>query len=877
MNNKAQKVRFSVILAGILLLVFGSYLNSSAQVCPFAKPDFDSTYSGTPVLLPIGMNDSVGPNPATISIVSGPSHGILTVINADSVIYTPGAGYVGIDSFQYTVCDTPGGCGCASSQAVIRVNAPPCFSPILVNDTFMLFSGTTTIVDFLMNDSAPSSSFASSSILSGPFHGGATSSGMDTLAYLPDSAYIGYDTVYYQACNACGACDTAAIYFMVMPPCLAPIALGDSFYIEHATLSHFSVTTNDVDGGYPFTSLSVIGAPMHGIASITGLIINYQPDSSYSGLDYLTYVVCNGCSCDTANVTVRVRTACIPPLALTDQLPTGYSPLCVAHFDVTSNDLGNDLTVTVVRGPFHGHASVTGTLLNYTADSTLFDAYDTVYYAITNRCGSDTAALIVFVNALYPCNGAGPAPGHDTVHVCRNDSIVVNVRANDYDVDGDYFAVAGIGTVPLHGSAYVLNDSEVVYKPDHSFSGTDTMFYRVCDDGTPALCNLIRLFVYVDSCKFPPVIIDENGNDLDTMYVNILEDHDTSICFRYTDSDSDQAALGTIYGLWEEGVFVRLNDTCLSLQTLRDMVGSDTVLITMCDFRDTLCDTVVMFINIIPVNDAPTANPDYVTSSNSSAIIINPLSNDTDPDIGDTLHTSYIVNLNPGAGTAVLNGDNTVTFTPDTNFAGWDTIVYAACDAAGLCDTSYIVVKVLVNARDDHSTTNTNVPVVIHVGANDATTSVTEFGLCGTPMHGTASMDNGTVTYTPANDYNGNDQFCYYICDSVLANCDTAYVYVKVQGSLFIPQGFSPNGDGINDFFNIVAIEQYPNSEVIIFNRWGDEVWRSGDGGYKNDAASGFVGNNKKGNPLTDGTYYYVVKFNSGNLENQSGFIELHR
>ena len=59
---------------------------------------------------------------------------------------------------------------------------------------------------------------------------------------------------------------------------------------------------------------------------------------------------------------------------------------------------------------------------------------------------------------------------------------------------------------------------------------------------------------------------------------------------------------------------------------------------------------------------------------------------------------------------------------------------------------------------------------------------------------------------------------------------------------IFIPSGFSPNGDGINDFWQIVGIDKYPNNTVYIFNRLGVKVFSSIN--YKNDW-NGFYNGNK--------------------------------
>jgi uncharacterized repeat protein (TIGR01451 family)/gliding motility-associated-like protein len=81
-----------------------------------------------------------------------------------------------------------------------------------------------------------------------------------------------------------------------------------------------------------------------------------------------------------------------------------------------------------------------------------------------------------------------------------------------------------------------------------------------------------------------------------------------------------------------------------------------------------------------------------------------------------------------------------------------------------------------------------------------------------------------------------------------------------VLSALFIPQGFSPNGDGINDKFVIQGIKDDEKVELIIFNRWGGVVYASDD--YKNDwagAANQGVKVVGDGQGLPDGTYFYSV------------------
>jgi gliding motility-associated-like protein len=99
---------------------------------------------------------------------------------------------------------------------------------------------------------------------------------------------------------------------------------------------------------------------------------------------------------------------------------------------------------------------------------------------------------------------------------------------------------------------------------------------------------------------------------------------------------------------------------------------------------------------------------------------------------------------------------------------------------------------------------------------------------------------------------------------------DTASVTLKGPDVLELPTGFSPNGDGRNDLFVIHGINAYPNNQLVIFNRWGNEVY-SADG-YNNT----WNGKNKEGKDLPDGTYFVVLTINGGAIT-RNGYVDLRR
>ncbi|MFB2119719.1 gliding motility-associated C-terminal domain-containing protein [Parapedobacter sp. 2B3] len=86
--------------------------------------------------------------------------------------------------------------------------------------------------------------------------------------------------------------------------------------------------------------------------------------------------------------------------------------------------------------------------------------------------------------------------------------------------------------------------------------------------------------------------------------------------------------------------------------------------------------------------------------------------------------------------------------------------------------------------------------------------------------------------------------------------------------ALKIPNGFTPNGDGLNDLFEIRGLEFYPENRLLIFNRWGNEVYSVKT--YKNDW---------DGADLNEGTYYYIfeLRLHSGHWQTFKGFVTIVR
>lgn len=113
-----------------------------------------------------------------------------------------------------------------------------------------------------------------------------------------------------------------------------------------------------------------------------------------------------------------------------------------------------------------------------------------------------------------------------------------------------------------------------------------------------------------------------------------------------------------------------------------------------------------------------------------------------------------------------------------------------------------------------------------------------------------------TVTATDACDQSVSETFEYVVCDTTIPN-------------VFTPGNGTTGNAEFNNFFVIAGIEGFPESRLTIFNRWGNLVYESEF--YVNN----WEGRDQNGDPLSQGTYYYVFERSDG--ENYSGHVTLLR
>lgn len=171
-----------------------------------------------------------------------------------------------------------------------------------------------------------------------------------------------------------------------------------------------------------------------------------------------------------------------------------------------------------------------------------------------------------------------------------------------------------------------------------------------------------------------------------------------------------------------------------------------------------------------------------------------------------------------------------------------DTLCIRVCDTITKTCADYILIiktnGVPPIANDDSTDTTVNTPVTINVLNNDISNDNDSIRFCNPEIsvpskHGTIIVNNdGTITYTPNNEFEGIDSIQYIICD--IEGNDTAWIIIRVactkeDACCVIPNAFSPNNDGINDIFRARCNCKLSEFYLVVYDRWGNKIFESRD------------------------------------------------
>jgi trimeric autotransporter adhesin len=445
------------------------------------------------------------------------------------------------------------------------------------------------------------------------------------------------------------------------------------------------------------------------------------------------------------------------------------------------------------------------------------------------------------------------------------------------------FSVAAIGT----GISYQWMNGTTILANSGNFSGVNTSILTI----NPANIS--------DTSSFYHVVIAGSCAPNDTsLRVSLMLNTAPSIITQVSSQtvcagspvSFSVAATGT--GLtyqWRKGTVNLVNGGTISgantaMLTINPTNLSDTssfynvVVSGMCTPNDTSIKALLSVI-AIPVANVSSNSPVCVGSiiTLSASIISGASYSWTGPN-GFTSASQ-----NPIISSATLADAGTYSLTVSTNGCSSDPVTAVVINGCGNADLN--VIKTVNNAYPIIGKTVIFTITASNNGPNNATgvivTDILQDGYTyvsstssigsynpstgiwtiGTVNNGASAVLTITVTVVAGGNYVNNAIISGNEADGNMANNVSSVTTYPAE--FFIPQGFSPNADGINDLYVIRGIEYYPSNTFTVFNRWGDKVF--GTNPYQNtwDGKS-TTGVRVGGDELPVGTYFYVLDLGDG-------------
>ncbi|WP_158545372.1 Ig-like domain-containing protein [Bremerella cremea] len=710
------------------------------DVAPIAVDDSAATQTNQTVVIPVLANDSDqdGDQLQVESVTQG-THGTVT-INADgTVTYLPDPDYEGQDSFTYTVNDGTGFTDVATVTIQIGLVRTP---PVAQDDSYTLKEDTPLTVSAVasgsldqVNDREDGMHVFNAKYLNLQQQVVAGQAGQLSSVDL----FVGQNTEA-----------GAVLDFFVTRG--APWRTGvksfqTQYIIQESDINNW-ITINVSAGNFELSAgeTFTIGT----VANSSATLFFYATNSD----------LLNGDNYAAGSLYVDGNIRLTPAqndydLRFRTHIGSGSTadPLLANDYDPDGDPLTASLTTQAAHGTVVLEADGSFT---YTPNSN-FQGEDSFTYTISDgQGGFDTATVSLTVT------GANDAPEavNDIAATNEDTSVVIDILANDSDLDGDTLQVTFV-TNPRNGTAILNADQTVTYTPAENYFGSDIFYYDVSDGN--GITRSASVTVNVAAVNDPPVLTDdvlEVDEDQKILNYNILDN----------DWDVDGPLLKVVDStIPQHGTLISQEDGQISYIPNKDYFGSDSFTYTVEDGAGG-SSTATVTITVKPVDDAPIAVNDSATTDEDTPVTINLLANDIELD-GDPLSIDQI--STPPHGTVIDNGNGTITFTPQKDFNGTERIAYRVSDGNGVSE--WATIEITITPVNDPPSpvvdivwTDEDTPITIAVLDNDQdidgdTLSVISVGEA---PNGTTQVNaDGTITYTPNANYNGNDTFSYTVSD----------------------------------------------------------------------------------------------------------------
>lgn len=486
---------------------------------------FLNTFFGTDSVFCVEVSDPEG-DPVQLYLGSTtPQHAVLQFLSGSDTcfLYSPDPLWLGTDSFELQACDQSGGCDTA--LLIVNTTLPANNLPPMVIGNGLPVSMVQKAVQMnlggeicleLFDPEAEACDI--NAALTGPFHGqlSGLGNGDSCISYIPDTMFMGTDSLWVSICDIQGACDSVLLLVSVIDMNIpySPDAADDHFSGPEDQVLVCQVLQNDFDinANLDTSSLVVHNIPSHGTfyTDTSQGVIAYYPAQHYWGNDTFTYIICDGSGlCDTARVSLSINSVFDPPQQDTFQIAEdSISSLSILDNDSYPFQELDTSSLVIVVHPKNGTANpdiLTGTL-SYTPAHD-WNGTDSLSYRICDTMGNCGIAKVII--EVLPVNDA---PGIQqvngtvvntqapslTLSTCQGKEMLFGIRYAD--PEGDTAFVSSISTQGSAATVYMVDDTTVRYMPAPGYFGLDHIEITL-SDGIDSLVHTLRIWV-----SYPPFI-----------------------------------------------------------------------------------------------------------------------------------------------------------------------------------------------------------------------------------------------------------------------------------------------------------------------------------------------------------------------------------
>ncbi|HCE2905539.1 TPA: tandem-95 repeat protein, partial [Vibrio parahaemolyticus] len=663
----------------------------------------------------------------------------------------------------------------SDSLIVNRVND----APVAKDDIATTHEDTAVTIDVLPNDSDVDGDKLSIQSASVPEAQGKVEIVDGKLVFTPAENFHGDAEITYTLTDG-ALTDQATVNVTVNAVNDTPVVesnLADQTLAEDFTPYTIDLNTafSDVDNVDGELTFSVSGNS-NVLVSIENGIATISPTADWNGSEILTFKATDP-SGESISQTVNFTVAPVADIVADKATVVEDTPTIIK---VLGNDTfeGGDQVVSLDtnNGPANGTVSVNPDgSVTYTPNDN-YHGTDSFTYIVTSGGVSESTTVNVDVT---PVNDA-PVAKDDIATTQEDTAVTIDVLTNDTDVDGDKLSIESASVPKEQGTVEVV-DGKLVFTPAENFNGDAEITYTVTDG---ELTDEAKVTVTVNPVNDAPIIkvdavesITEDAVSTDTVVATLT--------VRDTDTPEDQLTVSLENN--SNGYFVLVGDEVKLTQAGVDAVNNDelnlkdlTISASVSDgVNPTANDSDSLIVN--RVNDAPTvenAIADQVLSEDfdTYTIDLNEVFKDTDSSL------EFSVSGNNSIQISIVNGVATISPTADWN--GSETLTFTATDPSGesVSQTVNFTVAPVADIVADKATVVEDTPTIIKVLGNDTfegTDKVVSLDTNNGPANGTVSVNpDGSVTYTPNDNYHGTDSFTYIVTSGGVSESTTVSVDV---------------------------------------------------------------------------------------------------